>query len=304
MSDPGYIYVLINHAMPTLVKVGKTTRDTESRAQELSSVTGVPTPFLVVYDAYFNNCSKAENYIHDKLAQIGYRLSQNREFFQAPLKEVIRIVVEAQHIFKPESLIPEGDPEADKTDEGIQNDLQKEPWSELEAVAIFYFNSENYEEAYRLFREALNVGSKNAYYYLGSMTQKGLGCLEDEEESFNLLKKGADNGQGLCCAELANYYFAKEFWTGIKWLEKYLESGDKLKPDVVFHCFVNFVTYEKNDKFGYLLRDFLRKYKHVLKPLKDEIISYAIKSITYVANQSPASKQIYSEVGREIKNIL
>ena len=43
MSNSGYIYVLINNSMENLVKVGKTSRDAESRAKELSSVTGVPT---------------------------------------------------------------------------------------------------------------------------------------------------------------------------------------------------------------------------------------------------------------------
>ncbi len=61
MSNPGYIYVLINYSMQGIVKVGKTIRDTESRAKELSSVTGVPTPFIVAFDAYFADCSQAED---------------------------------------------------------------------------------------------------------------------------------------------------------------------------------------------------------------------------------------------------
>jgi hypothetical protein len=66
MSNPGYIYVLMNYSMDNLIKIGKTTRDTESRAKELSSVTGVPTPFIVAFDAYFDDCCEAEAYVHKK----------------------------------------------------------------------------------------------------------------------------------------------------------------------------------------------------------------------------------------------
>src|SRR5688572_6679317 len=54
---PGYLYVLINPSLPGLVKIGKTNRDPEQRAAELSAATGVPTPFVLVYDAFFQNCS-------------------------------------------------------------------------------------------------------------------------------------------------------------------------------------------------------------------------------------------------------
>jgi hypothetical protein len=49
MNEPGFIYILINPSMAGLVKIGKTTRDPEARAKELSQATGVPTPFYVAY---------------------------------------------------------------------------------------------------------------------------------------------------------------------------------------------------------------------------------------------------------------
>ncbi|PIY04238.1 MAG: hypothetical protein COZ20_06175 [Gallionellales bacterium CG_4_10_14_3_um_filter_54_96] len=51
MGSSGYVYVLLNQSLPGCVKIGKTTRDTATRAAELSSATGVPTPFMVAYDA-------------------------------------------------------------------------------------------------------------------------------------------------------------------------------------------------------------------------------------------------------------
>ena len=80
MSDPGYIYVLINPSMQGLVKIGKTTREPSDRAKELSAVTGIPTTFILVFDQYFDDCSRAEEYIHSLLERKNYRVSSNKEF--------------------------------------------------------------------------------------------------------------------------------------------------------------------------------------------------------------------------------
>ena len=47
----GFVYILVNPAFPGYIKVGKTTKTPEERAKELSAATGVPTPFIVAYDA-------------------------------------------------------------------------------------------------------------------------------------------------------------------------------------------------------------------------------------------------------------
>lgn len=78
MAEPGYIYALINPSFEGLVKVGRTTRDPESRARELSSASGVPTPFLVAYDIYTEDCSSVEEYLHALLKEQGYRVSENK----------------------------------------------------------------------------------------------------------------------------------------------------------------------------------------------------------------------------------
>lgn len=208
MSNSGYIYVLINHSMENLVKVGKTTRDTESRAKELSSVTGVPMPFLVAFDTYFDDCSEAEEYIHKRLEQKGFRLSNNREFFKAPLKEVVNIIVEVQQLFQSKSIsLPDNHIESEqKHGESAVHD-EKEPWGAIEAIAEYHLMYGNFEGSYRLFKQALSMGSKNSYYPFGVMTLRGWGCLEDGEKGLELLQDGASNGDGRCCGELSNYYF-------------------------------------------------------------------------------------------------
>jgi len=79
-SKAGYIYVLINPSMDGLVKIGKTSRDPKDRVKELGAVTGVPTPFILVFDAYVNDCDQAEKYIHARLKH--KRVADNREFFR------------------------------------------------------------------------------------------------------------------------------------------------------------------------------------------------------------------------------
>jgi DNA segregation ATPase FtsK/SpoIIIE-like protein len=91
---PGYVYALINHAMPGLVKVGLTTRDPLGRLGELSSATGVPTPFELVFDILVADAQATEERLHDLLTKAGYRVADNREFFRAPIHEVVRLMLQ------------------------------------------------------------------------------------------------------------------------------------------------------------------------------------------------------------------
>ena len=53
--------------MPGIVKVGKTNRDPKDRLRKLSAATGIPTPFVLVYSAYFADCLEAEQFVHAML---------------------------------------------------------------------------------------------------------------------------------------------------------------------------------------------------------------------------------------------
>lgn len=88
----GYLYVLINPSIPELAKVGKTIRDPVERAAELSSASGIPSPFIVVFQQPVLNCHAAEKWVHEELDLKGYRHSVRREFFTGPLHEIVRVV--------------------------------------------------------------------------------------------------------------------------------------------------------------------------------------------------------------------
>ena len=84
----GYIYILSNPSFTTLYKVGKTTKHPLQRAEELSSTTGIPTPFKVEYFVEVDDCHITELLIHKILQEKGLRLSEHREFFSASIKDI------------------------------------------------------------------------------------------------------------------------------------------------------------------------------------------------------------------------
>ncbi len=90
-SSQGWIYALTNPSLPqNFLKIGMTTRTPEERLKELSSNTGVPTPFRVVFEAEVSDCKQVETIIHHNLAK--YRHSSSKEFFDLPQNEAIPIL--------------------------------------------------------------------------------------------------------------------------------------------------------------------------------------------------------------------
>ncbi len=95
----GFIYILINPAMPGLLKIGKTSGSPENRAAKLSAVTGLPTPFVVACDWITSDCDAAELEVHARLETSRY--GKDREFFRLSLKEAIKIVSKICERFDP-----------------------------------------------------------------------------------------------------------------------------------------------------------------------------------------------------------
>ena len=57
------IYILINEAMPSFVKVGRTTTSVEQRMRELDN-TSMPPPFECFHAAEVKDSAKVEKHIH------------------------------------------------------------------------------------------------------------------------------------------------------------------------------------------------------------------------------------------------
>ena len=81
----GYLYCFTNVSMPGIVKVGMTgalERTPELRAKELSSSSGVPTPFKVEFAKLVSEPKKKETTLHRLLEQYTKRINNRREFFK------------------------------------------------------------------------------------------------------------------------------------------------------------------------------------------------------------------------------
>ena len=91
-SQPGWVYVLTNEAMPRMVKIGLTTKTPKERAAELSSATGVPLPFVVAWARAVPDCAYVEKAVHRMLDD--KRVNGRRESFRVDVKTA-RQVIEA-----------------------------------------------------------------------------------------------------------------------------------------------------------------------------------------------------------------
>ncbi|EPS6961202.1 GIY-YIG nuclease family protein [Klebsiella aerogenes] len=98
--ENGFIYVLKNESMPGIYKIGMTTTSPEQRAKEISSTTGVPTPFSVVAAFHSKNPAKDEKMVHEAWKK--NRVSSGREFFKLTESELSDTIDELNSIVGPE----------------------------------------------------------------------------------------------------------------------------------------------------------------------------------------------------------
>lgn len=205
--------MLVNSSLPDLVKVGRTSRSTADRAQELSGATGVPTPFIVAYEHRVSDCIAAEQFVHARLEQLGRRQAQNREFFRASPSEVIRILLELpQPADSADDLLLEsGRPLDDLDDLDFDSEEPKEPWGDLlaEAYAHLWGDENTLEdpgEALKLFRQAARLGSGEAYYRIGEIYADGNGVKEDPKQALVFFKEAVRHQFSCAYSDMAKLF--------------------------------------------------------------------------------------------------
>ena len=230
MSEAGHIYILINPSIPGLVKVGKTTRDPESRAKELSQATGVATPFYVAFSIEVPDCHAAEDYVYAVLEHNGFNRSPNREFFAMPLRSAIEILTLVEKELRGQSRTA---PQFGQTvDSASQNDPDIGSTSSHPGAAILKKASNLYygladeiedrEEALRLLYQAKSLNFAPAYTSLADYFARDasdrhtfkhdrLGAQESRKKALEVLKEGAQKGHGRSYVKLAWLYGGHEF---------------------------------------------------------------------------------------------
>lgn len=205
MAESGYLYALINPSLEGLVKVGRTGREPTHRVRELSAATGVPTPFILAFDVFVDDSETAESYLHALLERRGHRVSERREFFQAPLNDVIRAMLEVEAAFG-------GRPAETYEDPIYETDAsQPPPWQYLVDEAWAHYHGEgailqDKKEAMKRFRQAARLGSPEAWHALGAMYREGEGGRVDLDEALECFKQGAHAGSDVCLAEMGLHY--------------------------------------------------------------------------------------------------
>jgi tetratricopeptide (TPR) repeat protein len=298
MSNPGYIYVLINPSMHGLVKIGKTTRDPAGRAKELSGATGVPTPFVLAYDLYFHDCSAAEEFVHALLEKKRHRISSNREFFNASLSDVIKAVTEAERVLS--SSLPAVEKPAVEED---NLPTARMPWEEvLELADDSYFGNgltiQDYAEASRLYNQAARLGSSYACIALGNMARFGTGCKEDHAAAVEFFKQGTRLGDDRCWAEMADLFsFRGEVENAIKCWTRYFGSKGFREDKPTDSSGFNRLWYANRYLLEVQMGVTPMNFKNELSTIKDELLEKATDDLNrakdYLARESPEKRTIY-----------
>lgn len=245
MNDIGHLYVLANSAMPGLVKIGKTTRSPAERAFELSSATGLPTPFIVVYEQLFGDCSAAESFVHTYLGVKGFRVSDNREFFSATVNDVVRAIALAPGAIDSDTVAssieggidpmkPRETGELDDLQLGGQSSVRLGLWESIfEDAESHYFGLgdelQDYKAAMNLYLQAAKLGSLPAYSRIGEMYQNGLGVQADQDKALTYFKEGARKGSLYCYWAMGMLFWSPLF------------SDEKLNISNAEKCFSLFV---------------------------------------------------------------
>jgi hypothetical protein len=290
--------------MEGIVKIGKTIRDPEGRVKELSSATGVPTPFILVYKELFSDCDQAEKLIHRLLEEKNFRLSKGREFFSIPVYEAINVIMEIKnnnHFSTNESLQENTINNYGYQYEQVAQDL-------VEEAESYYYGYDDtlqdYNKAFELFKRAANLNYSIAYYYLGKMYYYGEGCKQSLKEAISHYQKASSLGYVYSYVYLAQIYIddSSPFYHEInkeKCLDKFFDYLDKRK-------ILNYDDLQTIQAFLFMhglyqarLYNIKESYLNVLSKFKSEILSHIDMILPYYTGTALSSwKEIYSLINR------
>jgi T5orf172 domain len=199
MTQRGFLYVLINPSMPGVVKIGRTEGDTQTRADQLSSATGVPSPFVVAFEQYFEDVVAAEMSVHAFLEASGHRQSARREFFAITPTEAITAILRARTEL--------ANSEVDGRTDGVDDDTSEQQRQALHDAEAYYLFTDpclrDPKKAVRLYRLAAALGSVDAMLRAGKIYRDDFEDLTSAESWF---REAALRGSVVALAELAMTY--------------------------------------------------------------------------------------------------
>jgi hypothetical protein len=207
------VYLLLNPALPNLVKIGKTQGTADDRARQLSG-TGVPASFVVVYKKDFNDCDSAERFVHTLLETRGYRVAANREFFDVPVPVAIEAILAAHAHFSTRET-SQGSHES--IAESFHGESSWRPLRDAADAARLGLDGEIQDDtqAVRLYEQAAKLGAPDAYIALAEMNFGGINGKIDTTKAVAWLQEGTRHGAIWCWAALADAYSGKVWWSDL-----------------------------------------------------------------------------------------
>lgn len=260
----GYVYVMINSSMNGLVKIGKTEKDPEERAKELSTATGIATPFTVVYKRMFNDCDKAEKNAHAILSERGYRVNNKREFFSIDISEAIDLIINL-----PDSEVIENEDEIDKEDTENYGEMYYNLGDDYH-----YGHNDTFvdlELAVSYYEKSAELGYWKAFEELGRIY---LYDYKKDSKAINYFRKGAEKGIINCYALLGSIYMNHNS-------DYYNEHNADLAWDKFFNlAYKSNASNHSNEITDYLIDTFLYKKSITINSIFEAIIKCNIIDIT------------------------
>lgn len=229
MSAPGFIYVLINPSLNGLVKIGKTTRSPVNRVNELSSATGVPTPFQLVYWAEFSDCDSAELVLHNIFTERGVRVSDKREFFRLPPHEAISVVLSLQQGMSPPEHKIQPAQDREEADQINNASLIESLISDANELLLGVGGKfQDTSKAIAIFKKAVELGAVEACMNLGTV-YRDYEDVQDLRKSKEYLLRGIELGSLVCYAELGQtFLMLGEITNAEKAWRQFLERANGL----------------------------------------------------------------------------
>ena len=109
LSEGGIVYVLTNEAMPSMIKIGRTSGEgVERRVAELSRASGVPLPFQVAVARVVHDAAVVERALHVAFAPD--RVNPAREFFAIDAYRAVALI----NAFPGRDLTPQAEQAAER----------------------------------------------------------------------------------------------------------------------------------------------------------------------------------------------
>lgn len=92
LASSGWIYILSTREMPSILKIGMTTRNVAARVKEINSATGLLYPLSARAVFRVKNAPEAEKMIFNNLES--FRIRKDREFFKIGFNNAVNLINE------------------------------------------------------------------------------------------------------------------------------------------------------------------------------------------------------------------